>query len=173
MAQIIETQRLILREWEEADLEALYKIFSDAETMSFWPEPFSRIGVQSWIDSSKESFKQYGFGRMAMIYKANNQIIGDCGFKRAHVDGKEENDLGYIIYRDYWGQGLGTEASLACFKFGVDKLGFKRMVANMEDVHHASRAIAEKVGMKLEKTFLNPRNRNKRTLLLSWTAGEN
>ena len=169
---MIETNRLILREWEQADLNDLYKILSDPETMSFWPEPFSREGVQSWIDHSKQSFKEFGFGRMAILLKDSKKIIGDCGFKRATIDGKEENDLGYIVYKDYWGQGFGSEATLAALKFGIQELGLRRIVANMEVTHLASRAIAEKMGLTLEKTFLNPRNRNKKTLLLSWNVGE-
>lgn len=172
MAQIIETKRLILREWEPTDLEELYKILSDPETMSFWPEPFTREGAQSWIDNSKQSFKQYGFGRMAMVLKESNVIIGDCGFKRATIDGKEENDLGFIVYKDFWKQGFGREAALATFKYGIQKLGLSRIVANMEDSHIASRTVAEQIGLKLEKTFLNQRNRNKKTLLLSWNGGE-
>ncbi len=170
MAQIIETTRLILREWEHEDLEELYKILADHETMSFWPEPFTRKGVQDWIESSQQRFKKYGFGRMAIIHKASKRIIGDCGFKRVIIDGNEENDLGYIVFKDFWGQGLGSEATKAAFEYGIHQLGLKRIVANMEDTHLISRSVAEKIGMKLEKTFINSRNRNKMTLLLSWTA---
>lgn len=62
------------------------------------------------------------------------------------------------------------EAAKAYFEFGKEQLGFRRIVANMEVTHLHSKAVAEKLGMKAEKTFFNKRNRNKETLLLAWNA---
>jgi len=47
---MIETERLNLREVTMDDFDSLYKIFSDTETMSFWPKPFNYEGVKSWIE---------------------------------------------------------------------------------------------------------------------------
>jgi len=61
------------------------------------------------------------------IRKANRRLrYIDFG-----LDGKQENDLGYIIYHDYWGRGFGTEAAQACLDYAFDELGLIRIAANM------------------------------------------
>jgi ribosomal-protein-alanine N-acetyltransferase len=61
-----------------------------------------------------------------------------------------------------------SEAAKACLEFGVEKLGMKRIVASMEVNHHASKSVAEKIGLKFEREFINKRNRDLLTTLLSY-----
>lgn len=162
----LETERLILREHSNQDFEDLYKILADPITMQFWPEPFSEKKVEDWIQRQISNYST-GLGRLAVILKKEDRLIGDCGLLQIEIDGTLENDLGYIVDKEFWGQGFATEAAQSCLNYGKEVLGLERIIANMEDKHLASRAVAEKLGFKLEKKFLNPRNRNLPTLLLS------
>jgi len=170
MKIILETKRLILRQFTQADVEAMHRIFSDMETMKFWPQPFSLEATQKWIGRAIESYEKFGFGRYAIVLKEDGTLIGDCGFIRLDINGVPENDLGYILFKEFWGKGFATEAASACLKYGIDNLHFQRVVANMETRHVDSKKVAEKIGMKLEKEFVNARNRNLPTYLLSFNA---
>lgn len=162
---MIETERLLIRKMDMNDYEALKLILYDPVTMQFWPKPFSPEQVKNWINRNVENYKKYGFGRWIVELKNSREIIGDCGFLILEIDGKVENDLGYIIYSKYWGKGYGTEAAKACLEYGFKELGMKRIIANMPYNHYASIRVAEKLGMIKEKEFINKRNRDILTYL--------
>ena len=161
----INSPRLILRLYNIGDVDALHKILSDKKTMNFWPAPFTTEQSKEWILRSIKSYAENKFCRFAVELKESGELIGDCGILISELDGKQENDLGYIIYHDYWGRGFGTEAAQACLDYAFDELGLIRIAANMAFDNYASIRVAEKIGMKKEKKYLNKRNRNLLTFL--------
>lgn len=167
MKQILETDRLILRKLTLNDVDRVYQILSDPITMAFWPKPFDYEGAERWVKRSIDFYRDLGFGRYAMILKSSGELIGDCGFMRVEVNGIQENDLGYILDKTFWNQGFATEAAKGCLQYGLDKLRMERIVASMETKHVASKAVAEKIGLRFEQEFINTRNRNLLTTLLS------
>jgi ribosomal-protein-alanine N-acetyltransferase len=166
---LLETERLILRHYSGDDVDAFLPILSDPTTMSFWPRPFVRQDVQNWIDRSIANYAQYGFGRYVVLTKASQTIIGDCGIGRLSVAGEVVNDLGYIIHHPYWRQGYATEAARAVKDYAFSTLQLDALHANMPWDHAASRSVAESIGMRLVKEFLNERNRNIRTCIYTIT----
>ncbi len=164
---IVETERLILRHLHLDDQNGLFRILSDPITMSFWPSPYTEEGTREWIARNRERYVTEGFGRYAVILRASGELIGDCGLMRFEIDGTLENDLGYIIFHKHWGQGYATEAAEACKEYALGSLGLDRICANMPVDHTASRRVAEKIGMRLEKQFQNKRNRDIWTCLYS------
>lgn len=163
----LETSRLRIREYTEEDLPRLYEILSDPVTMSFWPQPFSLKQSEEWLlTRGLASYKQ-GTGRYAIELKATGELIGDAGIIRQELDGKYENDLGYIIDSPFWGQGFGYEAAAELLRYGFEDLGLVRLCANMPANHISSRKVAEKLGMDLQKEFINKKNRDIRTCLYS------
>lgn len=168
----ITTNRLIIRDYVEEDFDAAFALFSDPVTMSFWPRPFDREQTKAWMDKSRLSSETSGFGRWVVALKDTNRIIGDCGLMRSIIDDTMEYDLGYIISRDYWHQGYGLEAADACLNYGFEVLGLPRICANMPHDHDASRKVAEKLGMKQEKIFVNAKNRNIPTFLYARSRQE-
>lgn len=164
---MIETNRLIIRKMTIEDFNSLNKIFSDKKTMEFWSNPFTEKEVRKWIQKNINNYRNYGFGRWVIILKKNKKIIGDIGYLCIEINGKIENDLGYIIYSKYWGKGYATEGAKACLNHGFNKLGMERIVANMPYNHYASQKVAKKVGMKKETEFINKKNRNIPTYIYS------
>lgn len=67
MKKILETERLILREYTMNDFDDLYEILSDAETMKHYPAPYDEKGTRRWLNWSLENYKTYGlvFGRLS------------------------------------------------------------------------------------------------------------
>ena len=85
---ILETERLILREYTWADFEGLYEILSDPETMAHYPKPYDAAGVRRWIDWSLDNYEKYGFGLWAVELKETGAFIGDCGLTMRCIDGE-------------------------------------------------------------------------------------
>jgi len=167
MKIITETSRLLIREYFASDMPLLHKILSDPETMGFWPEPFSPGQTKAWIERSLNSYKKKGFGRCAVVLRETGELIGDAGILKSEINGKTENDLGYIIHYPFWNNGYGTEAAGAILARSLDSVGLRRIVSNMAYNHHASARVAEKIGMKKELEFINRRNRGLLTFLYS------
>src|SRR5215469_17940546 len=109
--QILETSRLILREFTPDDADALALVVSDPETMRFYPAPFDRDGVEQWIARNLRRYAEHGHGLWAMVLKSSGEMIGDCGLTVQNVDGVNEIEVGYHVRRDLWGRGLATEAA--------------------------------------------------------------
>lgn len=161
---MINTARLTIRPYALNDLDALLAILSDAETLSFWPRPYTREEVRGSIERNIKSTEENGYGRLAVIHKETGLLIGLCGIVRMETDGRDVYDLGYIFHRDYWGQGYATEAARAVLDHALNVLHIGPITANMPWNHDASRRVAERLGMTKIGEFENTRNRGIRTL---------
>jgi [ribosomal protein S5]-alanine N-acetyltransferase len=148
---ILETERLLLREFVPGDADALAKVISDPQTMRFYPQPPDRAGVESWIARNRRRYRDDGHGLWAMVLKASGEMIGDCGLTRQTVDAVEEIEIGYHVRRDLWGQGLAPEAAGACRDYGFKRLGAARLISLIRPENSPSRRVAEKVGLSLWK----------------------
>lgn len=162
---IIQTHRIIVRDYISDDFEELFQILSDPVTMSFWPKPFSREETRQWLNRSQDLYQEYGYGRRAVILASTNQLIGDCGVVSATIDEMEVEDIGWIIDSSYWRQGYGTEAAMVMRDYAFKSLNVDVLHANMPWDHVASRRVAEKIGMQKVDEFDNIRNRGIHTLL--------
>jgi len=149
--QILETSRLILREFRPDDADALTRVLSDPETMRFYPSPYDRDGVENWIARNIRRYANDGHGLWAMILKASGELIGDCGLTVQNVDGAGELEIGYHVRRDLWGQGLATEAARACRDYGFARLPVERIISLIRPENQPSRRVAEKNGMTVWK----------------------
>ncbi len=149
--QILETSRLILREFSDEDVDALALVLSDRETMRFYPAPYDRRGVQEWIARNRRRYAENGHGLWGMILKETGDLIGDCGLAVQSVDGRNEVEIGYHVRRDLWGQGLATEAARACRDFGFARLKVERLISLIRPENLPSRRVAEKNGMTVWK----------------------
>lgn len=167
----IETERLLIRPYQPDDLRQLIPILTDPVTMGFWPKPFTPAEVEEWIAKNIRRYEDDGVGRYPLFLKGSEQLIGDCGVVKTEIDGEPANDLGYIIYHPFWGRGFASEAALAVKSYAFTVLGLPSLHANMPIDHHASKHVAEKLGMRLVREFFNSRNRNIRTYLYKVEPG--
>ena len=147
----LETKRLRLREMTPEDIDDLHLILSDQIAMRYYPKPFDRGRTKEWIEWNLVNYKKYGFGLWAVIHKEDDRLIGDCGLTIQRVEGIDELEIGYHIMRSYWGQGLATEGAIVCRDYAFDYLKRGRLISWMHPDNIASRKVAEKTGMRLEK----------------------
>ena len=151
---VLETSRLILREFSAQDADALGLVLSDPETMQFYPAPFDRAGVDEWIVRNQRRYAQDGYGLWAMVLKSSGELVGDCGLTVQMMDGAREIEIGYHVRRDLWGQGLATEAARACRDFAFARFSVERLISLIRPENVSSRRVAEKNGMTVWKEIM-------------------
>ncbi|MGB0850229.1 MAG: GNAT family N-acetyltransferase [Bacteroidia bacterium] len=146
---VIETDRLILREFALTDAASFYLLNSDSEVLKHTiDKPFASV------DDAKEFLKNYknyekdGFGRWTVVLKNSNEFIGWCGLKN-HND--EFIDLGYRFLKSHWGKGYATEAGQACIQYGFSELGMSQIIGRATIENLASIRVLQKCGMKFMK----------------------
>jgi RimJ/RimL family protein N-acetyltransferase len=151
MQPVIETDRLLLRPFTLDDTDNLLRIFADPEAMRFYAATKTRQQTIEWIQWSIRSYDEHGFGLWAVVLKEAAQFVGQCGlvFQR-DVAGRDEPEIGYALMREQWNKGLATEAACACRDFAFGTLGRTHLVSLIDPANHASKRVAEKVGMSLE-----------------------
>jgi RimJ/RimL family protein N-acetyltransferase len=147
-----------LRKFLLEDVEALFQCLGDSESMQFYSRPKTWEETMGWIKWCQKSYAAHGHGLWAVIFRENASCIGDCGLSIQMVDGVPEPEIGYHIRKDYWKQGLATEAALACRDYAFDTLNMPRIISCMHPDNVPSRRVAEKVGMRLEKSTQGRQN---------------
>src|SRR5579863_624608 len=149
--RVLETQRLVLREFQHEDLDALAAILCDSETMRYYPVSFDRAAVADWIQRNRTRYANDGHGLWAMILNSTRELIGDCGLVRQTVDAVDDIEIGYHVRRDLWNRGYATEAARACRDYGFANLKVDRLISLIRPENLASRRVAEKNGMTIWK----------------------
>ena len=151
MKQILETGRLVLREFVKDDAPALELVVSDPETMKHYPAPLDRAGTEQWIERNLRRYSEDGVGLWAMVLRSSGEMIGDCGIIRQNVEDEYLYEIGYHLRRDHWGKGLATEAAVACREWGFANLQADRLISLIRPENVPSRRVAERNGMTIWK----------------------
>lgn len=143
---MIETERLILRPWQEQDAEALYTYASDPEVgpPAGWPPHTS-------VENSREIIKNVlSKPETYAVCLKDGKPIGSIGL---HLNGStdmtdrdDECELGYWIGKPYWGQGLIPEASRALLRYAFEELGMRAVWCGYYDGNEKSRKVQTKLG---------------------------
>ncbi|QUG41650.1 GNAT family N-acetyltransferase [Psychrobacillus sp. INOP01] len=148
---VLETQRLLLRQYKVEDIIPLHSIFSDTETMKFYPAPFSFQQTKDWINRNQDRYKNDGYGLWAVCLKDTNEFIGNCGLVKQKVNDNFEVEIGYHINKKYWSMGFASEAAKACKEYGFNKLGLNKLISIIDPNNVPSIRVAEKIGFFKEK----------------------
>lgn len=146
----IETARLLLRPLTPEDEAALATVLSDAETMRWYPRPFTGDEVREWIERQLGRYSS-STGLLGVVEKQTGRLIGDCGPVWQEVEGRTELEIGYHVSRERWNQGFATEAARVVIDYALENLGVERVVSMIRPENLASRRVAEKNGLTLER----------------------
>ena len=134
------------------DLDDLHTLYHSPDVRKYYTEGIpndEEIRRElAWIVD--ECYVQYGFGMWATIDKATGKFIGRCGLCPMDIEGHEEIEVAYMLAKEYWGQGLATEAAQAILKYGFEQAGVSRLICVINPGNLASARVAEKIGMTLE-----------------------
>jgi len=148
----LETNRLILREFEESDWTAVLAYQSDPLYLRYyhWSDRTPgnvRAFVNMFLDFQRERPRTKF--QLAMFLKEKNELIGNCGIRINDSELREAN-IGYELDSRFWGNGYATEAARVILRFGFEELGLHRVYATTLAVNKGSARVLEKLGMRLE-----------------------
>lgn len=157
----LETERLSLRAFTEKDFAAVHRFASNFENTIYVilmgpnTEEQTQAFINMAIQKSKENpLTDYHY---AVVQKETQQVIGAC---QISVSGCEAS-LGWILHRDHWKQGYGTELGLELLRFGFEELNLHRITAECDAENQGSCRLMEKIGMRREGCFIQSRQANK------------
>jgi RimJ/RimL family protein N-acetyltransferase len=100
---LIETDRLLLRRMTMADLDELVAIHAEPEVRRFMG-PFDRAEAMRWMKSSQRDWGERGYGRVAIVERANGYFLGRTGLK--YWRQFDETEVGWLLRPDRWGHGM-------------------------------------------------------------------
>jgi RimJ/RimL family protein N-acetyltransferase len=147
---MIETERLILRDWTEDDIEPFLRNTNTAAVMRWLGGVRSDAEQRESIGRIMRWQSERGFTFWAVERKADGEMLGFCGIKIADtpsspIEGLHE--IGWRLREDAWGQGYAKEAATASLDFAFDALGADRVVAITFAPNAPSWGLMERLGM--------------------------
>jgi ribosomal-protein-alanine N-acetyltransferase len=152
MAPPVETDRLRLRQFRPDDLDALADMFADPEQMAFYSHTRTRDEAAEWLERHLRLYEECGYGLWAIEGRADSVFAGYCGIRPLDLDGTAETEIAWRVENTRWNQGVATEAATAVTEIARDRYAISRLTALIPPDHVASRRVAEKIGMREERT---------------------
>lgn len=155
---ILETKRLRLRMFTREDARAMEAVFCDAEVMRYSDGCMTPMQVPGALETIIDhDYPAHGFGMWAAVEKSSGDVVGYCGLARepGRCAG-DEGELGYRLARAFWGRGYALESAQAVCRYGIQKLGLRRIVATIDPHNQASIRLADRLGMRREGEIVFP-----------------
>lgn len=147
---MIETARLIIRPWREADRTPFAAMGTDAEVMQHLGPLLDRTGSDAIVDRLIALQAVLGHTFWAVERRHTGTFIGFCGLKMAPlgiVGLSGFPEIGWRLARHAWGQGFASEAARACLGWGWCQ-GFSRIVSMTVPANMRSQAVMQRIGMQ-------------------------
>ena len=148
------SERIRLREFRDSDLDALAAMVADNEQMTFYPQPKTRAEAAAWIRRNREFYETHGFGSWLIELLPVSDFAGYCGIRPLKLDGVAEVEIAWHVHKQFWNQGVATEAATMACATAATRFGISRLIAVVHPDHVASRRVAERIGMRAERTAL-------------------
>lgn len=150
----LDTARLRLRPFTDADADHLYALHSDTDVMRYWDSP-------PWTDPARSGrfiatcgrIQDEGSGaRVAIDRVSDGAFVGWCGLTSWNPEFRSAS-LGYVLDKSAWGHGYATEAAHAVLTWAFDALDLNRVQAEADTRNAASGRVLEKLGFVREGTL--------------------
>lgn len=143
------TKRLILRQWQESDLEPFAALNADPRVMEFFPALISRKESDAIVKRMSDLITQNGWGLWAVSLIETGEFIGfiglnDTTFKAPFTPAIE---VGWRLAFNHWGKGYATEGAKAALQYGFETLHLDQIVSFTTVANMRSRHVMEKIGM--------------------------
>jgi len=144
---------MVLRPWQRGDRRALIQMSRDRDMMRFVTrgQPMSHRRIQAFLKRQEHHLKQYGTCFYAMELCDTARVVGLAGLQPVNAETATtvSFELGWWVWKDYWGQGLATEAAAALVTFARNQLRLNTVFAVIDPDNLASIRVAEKLGFDL------------------------
>jgi ribosomal-protein-alanine N-acetyltransferase len=155
----LHTDRLLLREWRDADRKPFAALNADPEVMEHFPAPLTREESDAFVDRMIARWTADGFGLWAVERASDGAFLGLTGLAVPAWAPEPSVEVGWRFARSAWGRGYATEAAGAAVRFGFEVLGLAEIVSYTTPGNVRSRRVMERLGMTRDPAgdFLHPR----------------
>lgn len=155
----LQTERFILREILETDVDGLFELDSDSEVHRYLGgNPVKdKAQIVEVIKFIRQQYIDNGIGRWAIIDKKTNEFLGWTGLKFVTEEPVNNHinyyDIGYRIIRKHWKKGIATETAIACLDYAFNVLNVNEVYASADCDNEGSNKILQRIGLKFIETF--------------------
>jgi len=150
----LQSQRLVTRKITLNDIEEWSEFFKDKDAVKFLPNPDINSTIERsafWINKQLKRYQDNTYGLQALIDKETNQFVGQCGLLGQTIDGKEEIEIGYHIFKKHWGKGYAPEAAKLFIDYSFNNNITDSVISIIHIDNIKSQRVAEKNGLTREK----------------------
>ena len=147
----LETERLLLRPFQEQDLDAYARVCADAEVMRFLGDGRALSRTDAWRQMAffLGHWQLRGYGLWAAVLKETNAVVGRIGLH--NPEGWPGLEVGWLLDRAVWGRGLATEGGRAALDFAFTVLKASRVLSVIHPDNARSIGVAERLGERFER----------------------
>ena len=151
---VLRTERLVLREWRDADLDPLARLNGDPAVMEHFPAPMTFEESRHLVATVRRRWHQDGVGWWALELLATGEFIGFVGLARPRFEAPfmPAVEVGWRIAREHWGNGYAPEGARAALRYGFEELALDQIVSFTVPANVSSRRVMEKIGMQHDPT---------------------
>jgi RimJ/RimL family protein N-acetyltransferase len=155
----IQTDRLLMRRWQDADRGPFAALNGDPETLKFFPATLDRAASDALVDRIEQRFEQQGFGLWALEVTATKEFIGFAGLSPLPdgVPGAGGMEIGWRLARHAWHQGYATEAARAALAVAFEGVGLTEIWSMTAVLNEPSQAVMRRIGLSEVARFEHPR----------------
>ncbi|MDN5801426.1 GNAT family N-acetyltransferase [Psychrobacter sp. AOP22-C1-22] len=163
MIQVLETERLFLRQWQPADFAVFAEMNADPEVMRYFPKLLTPKVSNMIANKCQQLIADQGWGLWAVSLKdgskTSGNFIGFVGLNKTHTDMSfaPAVEIAWRLRKEFWGQGYATEAARASLAFAFNELALNEVVSFTAAINKRSQLIMQRIGMtNMQDNFYHP-----------------
>ncbi|MCG9647312.1 GNAT family N-acetyltransferase [Vibrio brasiliensis] len=159
---MIETERLILRQWRDSDLPSYRDLNADHNVMRYFPSLLNSEQSDAQAEIIRQLIEQRGWGFWAVEVKQTQEFIGFVGLHQQAADSGIPNsplvEIGWRLAEKFWGNGYAPEAARAALDYAFNQLELEQVYSFTALQNHPSQQVMKKLGMvNIDEDFDHPK----------------
>lgn len=158
MCPLIATERLLLRDWRDTDVDAFAAMNADPVVMEYFPQPYTTERTRQFVERIRERWRELGYGLWAVERNDTGRFLGYVGLWPATFPANftPAVEVGWRLAADQWGHGYATEGARAALDYGFGTLGLDEIVSFTSALNLRSIKVMERLGMHRAADFDHP-----------------
>lgn len=154
----IETDRLVLTDWNDCDEVQFYHLNSNPEVMRYFLNPLSKAQNQDFFQQIRQRIQQQGYGLYKVCLKNTGQFVGFAGLNHPQYELPFACpvEIGWRLLPEFWHQGLAFEAAQAVLQQGFNILNFQQIMAFTAKHNQPSWTLMQCLSMRFQQEFAHP-----------------
>jgi RimJ/RimL family protein N-acetyltransferase len=131
-----------------ADLDFVADMLGHPEVNRHYERSFSRADSEAWLQRQRARYERDGHGLWLVSLRADGTPVGQVGLAMQEVEGERRPEIGWLLYRPFWGQGYATEAAAATRDLAFERWRYPEVISLIRPVNEPSQRVALRIGMR-------------------------